>query len=103
MLYEVITREVPGVHRARPRVSRPEVLGGLRKLSGAGQCRLHHQGARAAAARPGACDVPVQRLPVPPGAGDAAPPDGAAQHEHDGGGRIPVEAPERDLGSYNFV
>ena len=37
-----------------------------------GPDRLHHQGARHAAARPRRGDEPVQRLPVHPGAGDAA-------------------------------
>ena len=37
-----------------------------------GPDRLHHQGARDVAARPRRGDVPVQRLPVHPGPGDAA-------------------------------
>ena len=71
-------RQVPRVHRARPELPRAQVLGRVRQLSGPGQRRLHHQGPRAAAARPRPCAEPVQLVPLSPGPGD--PPLRQRQH-----------------------
>ncbi len=75
--------QLPGLHRARPQLPRPRVLGGARAR------RLHPQGPRAAAARPRAGHQPVQLVPAPPGHRDAEPAHGAPQRQRPGGGRLP--------------
>ena len=62
-------RPLPDAEHARPELPRRGVDAGGQA---AGADRLHHQGARHAAARHRRADEPVQRLHVHPGAGDAA-------------------------------
>ena len=58
----------------------------------AGADRLHHQGPRHAAARPGLGDVAVQRVPDPAGLGDADAAHGKALREYASGDRFPAQA-----------
>ena len=56
---------------------------------GARPRRVHHQGARADAARPRAAHLAVQRVPVPAGPRDAEPAHGAPLRERRQGGEVP--------------
>ena len=60
--------------------------------------RLHPADAGGAAARPRRGDEPVQRVPVPARAGDAAAAHARALQEHAGGRRIPAVAQGGDAG-----
>ncbi len=76
-------RQVPRAHRARPVVPRRQLHDGARRRH-----RLHHQGARAAAARPRLGDLARQRLPAHPGHRDAQPAHRASRAEHPGDRRV---------------
>ena len=77
-----------------PSLSRP----GLRRPARRGPAALRHQGARPGAARHRRLPVAVQQLADDPGRRDAQPAHGAPRPERAGGGRIPGEASEGQLG-----
>ena len=72
------SRPLPRLHRARPELPRPRLLGGARAAV------LHPQAARAVPARHRPGDLAVQRVPVPPGPRDAVAAHGAALAERAG-------------------
>ena len=84
-------REVPRLHHARPDVQR-------RGLQGPRRAGLRAQGPRAAAARPRAGDLAVQRVPRRPGHRDAVAAHGAARRQRPAGGGVAGGARRGGLG-----
>ena len=86
-------RQVPRPHRARPVVPRRELHGRGRRRP-----RLHHQGPRAAAARPRRGDRAAQRVAAHPGHRDAVAAHRASRAERAGDRGVAREPPRRRLG-----
>ena len=74
----VAQRPVRQLHRARPELPRPRVLGAARA---AAPGAVHPEGAPAVPARHRRRGLAVQLVPLPPGARDAEPADGASLAE----------------------
>ena len=89
----VAERQVPRPGRAGRQLPRAQVLRGARAD------HVHHQAAREPAARRRRGALAVQRVPVPPGAGDAAAAHGAPQHQRAGRGAVPGDPSRRSSGS----
>ena len=83
-------RQVPRPHRARPVVPRRELHGRGRRRP-----RLHHQGARAAAARPRRRDRAAERVAAHPGHRDAVAAHRAPRAERAGDRRVAREPRRR--------
>ena len=91
-------REVPRVHRARPRLPRPQLLGDLRPEGPVRQHRVHHPRPGRGPARLRALPLALQLVPLPAGARDAVSPRAAAQRQRDRAREVAGEAPGGDLG-----
>ena len=91
-------RQVPGVHRARPRLPRPQLLGDLRAQGTVRQHRVHHPRPRRGPARLRPVPLALQLVPVPAGARDAVSPRAAAQRQRDRAREVAGEAPGRHVG-----
>ena len=86
-------RPVPGLHRARPQLSRTGVRPAAR---GAVPGPLRLEGPPAVPAGHRAVHRPAQLVPVPPGPRDLEPPDGASRRQRAEGGRV-ARGPRRSV------
>ena len=80
---QLVERPLPGHRRSVARLPRPGVPRDFRHV------RLLHEAARRDAAGSRRGDEPVQRVPLPAGAGDAVAADGTSRRERGGGRRVP--------------
>ena len=91
-------RQVPGLHRARPGLPRPQLLGDLRPEGPVRQHRVHHPRPGRGAARLRPLPLALQLVPLPAGAGDAVAARAAPQRQRHRARQVAGEAPGGLLG-----